>query len=129
MSLESTIQKAAARENGKDQRIKLFRNNIGVAHYVKNGKEYTVPYGVGGEGAADELGFVVEEVTEEWFQKHKGQKVAIFLSVEWKRDGKDNTKPKRKELQRLWREGINRMGGRAGIARSAEDVRRIAGVE
>ncbi len=131
MLTETQAQKLARKENGRNQRIKLFRNNIGVARYVnkKTGKVRSVRYGVGGKGGADEIGFVVEAVTPEWYEKHKGKKVAIFLAIEWKRAGKDRTDAMRKKMQGLFRQGITNFGGRSGIATCAADVRRIAGLD
>lgn len=90
----------------------LWRNNRGVALY---GNQH-VRYGVGPNGASDWIGYRRILVTAEMV----GRFVAQFVAVEAKAPGEDLRRD-----QRLFIDRVTNDGGCAGVARSAEDVRRI----
>lgn len=93
---------------------RLWRNNVGAAKMADGS---WVRYGVGGNGAADLLGFKSVVITPEMV----GQKVAVFLSIEVK---SKTGRPRADQL--LWRDLVRRFGGIAGVARTPEEAEKIA---
>lgn len=87
----------------------VSRNNTGLATYTRDGRTYTVAYGVGprGGGGGDLIGCCPD---------------GIFLSIEIKVD-----RDKQTDAQKKWERWVLMRGGRAGVARSVEDALRIAG--
>jgi hypothetical protein len=83
----------------------LFRNPSGVAKHSKDGKKWTVPYGVGprGGGGHDLIGWRLSD--------------ARFVSIDAK-VGRDRLS----EAQIKWMRWVTAAGGLAGEARSVEDA-------
>lgn len=117
------IMLAASRDGAR-----LWRNNVGQA-WVGNRVDRLAdgcvlihnarPFHAGlAPGSADLIGLCPVIITPE----HVGARLAVFLSVE----GKSKRGPVRTE-QAKWRDAINDLGGRAGIARSVEDALKIIG--
>ena len=80
----------------------LHRNNIGA---YKDANGYFIRYGVGGVGGSDLIGWTKE---------------GIFVAIETKR-----TKGRTTEKQLNFIEQVKKSGGRAGVARSADDALKI----
>jgi len=116
MKSESRNSSEIVRAIGKDQRIKMFRNNMGVA---KQANGSVVRYGVGPNGASDYIGWTTVEITPDMV----GKKVAVFTAIEMKSDT-GRVRPE----QEHWIGVVNASGGRAGIARTPSDAMRIAGL-
>jgi len=91
---------------------RLWRNNNGVAFH-KDGS--VVKYGVGGNGAADLLGFTVVEITPDMV----GRKVAVFTAVE--------AKTGRQVPRQDQRDFLNMVRRKGGIATWGTDPRYIIG--
>lgn len=117
------IMLAASRDGAR-----LWRNNVGQA-WVGNRVDRLAdgcvlihnarPFHAGlCEGSADLIGLSPVIITPE----HVGQRLAVFVSVEGKSKRGQPSKP-----QLSWRDAINQLGGRAGIARSVEDAIKIIG--
>ena len=113
---ESRTSSEIIRAIGKDQRLKVFRNNMGVAKQTDGS---VVRYGVGPNGASDFIGWTTVEITPDMV----GKKVAVFTSIEMKSDS-GRVRPE----QEHWIGAVLAAGGRAGIARTADDAMRIAGL-
>lgn len=116
MKTEARITSEVLRAIGKLPRLKVFRNNIGVAKFA-NGQ--TVRYGVGPNGAGDYIGWETVTVTPDMV----GQKIARFTSVEMK----DEKGGRVSDEQRHWAEVVNASGGRAVIVSSSAEATRIFG--
>lgn len=101
-----------------DSVTRAFRNNVGALE-DKNGRWVT--YGLS-PGSADIIGIRSIVITPEMV----GQTIGVFVSVEVKRPGPDRTDRQRRIAQGNWRDTIKRLGGRAGIARSADEAIAIA---
>lgn len=91
-----------------------WRNNIGQA-ITQDGRR--INYGVGGKGGLDTVGYTSIIITPEMV----GMKIAVYTETEYK---SANGRATPEQLARIAM--INAAGGRAGIARSAEDAVRIA---
>lgn len=98
-------------QDGQDF-VTLYRNNRGA---IQTGKGW-IRYGVGPNGASDWLGWVSLIITPEMV----GMRVAIFTAVEAKKDGEDADENQDKFIKL-----VLAAGGRAGVARSAEDAEGI----
>lgn len=96
---------------------RLFRNNTGVAAYFRGGREYRVPYGIGGKGGSDLIGFTSRSFGE-------GIYMPIFTVVEGK--GRKTTT---REGQDEFIEMVRRFGGIAGKVKSVSDYRKLIGAE
>jgi hypothetical protein len=108
---ESRVSSEILRAIGKIQRLKLFRNNMGVAWH-KDGS--VVRYGVGPKGAGDYLGWEEVVITPDMV----GKKIARFTSTEFK----DERGGRVAEEQLHWAKVVNAAGGRAVILSSAEQA-------
>lgn len=96
--------------------VRLFRNNVGMVIAVdRNGKKRKVTYGLC-PGSGDLIGWKEIIITQDMV----GQKFARFLSVEVK--GK--TTPIQ-DNQTTWKKAVNKAGGIAGIARTADEANAI----
>ena len=93
--------------------LTLWRNNRGSIE-LGDGKRLT--YGVGPNGASDLIGFRTLVVT----QQMVGKRIAQFVAVECKAPGSE---PSNDQITFINR--IQFAGGRAGIARSAQDAEEI----
>jgi hypothetical protein len=99
----------AASEDGH----RLLRNNVGA---YKDKRGMWIKYGVGGKGGSDEIGWTTVIITPEMV----GKKLAVFTAIEVKSEtGRASAD------QKLFIGSVQRGGGIAGIARSAEDYREI----
>ena len=108
----------------------IFRANVGQAWQGSKvdklpGRKIVIhnarPFNTGlPPGFSDTFGLVSEEITPEWYERNKGKKVAIFVGIEVKDEGKKPT-----EKQTNFIGAVNDNGGRAGVARSVDDAMRI----
>ena len=99
------------RQNVSEQRALLRPGDVVIrgGRFLTSGLE---------PGSADRIGWVSEVVAPEMV----GTVVARFLSVEVKRP----KNAREQALQRNWADRVNRAGGRAGFARSADEAAEIA---
>ena len=127
---EANIQALGRLAASKDGAV-TFRNQVGAGwvcppkqskKYTKDGKRYVllenprwIEYGLA-VGSADTVGWKTEVITQEMV----GQKIARFVSIEYK----DNDGKARKG-QPEWCNAVWNAGGYAGFARSDDDVRDI----
>lgn len=105
--------------------VRLFRNNVGEAWAGKSYRDnrgaivipepYRITYGLC-PGSADLVGFRSIKITADMV----GQHVAVFASVEVKLPRSHMT-----YNQEAWAEMISAHGGRAGVARSIADAKKI----
>jgi hypothetical protein len=101
---------------------RLFRNQVGRARYKSaRGDVFTVPYGVGGVGGSDLIGWSFA-----WFDDGRvstpAEKVAIFTAIEVKQKGKKATKEQAQFL-----EAVRAAGGIAGVCTSISDYHKLIG--
>jgi hypothetical protein len=97
---------------------RLFRNNVGRCRYrAPNGRESVVPYGVGGPGGSDLIGWT-----------HGG-----FGAIPWCRftaiEIKGNRGSRVNAEQQAFIDAVLAAGGIAGVVRSVQDYRRLVGAE
>jgi hypothetical protein len=95
---------------------RLYRNNVGV---LPDKRGIPVRYGLA-TGSSDLIGFVPVTVTPDMV----GQTLAVFVSVETKAGRGKATKE-----QDQWLAMVAKHGGRAGIARTDDDLDQIIGVD
>lgn len=128
---EADLMRALARA-ASEQGARLFRQQTGTA-WASNRIERTSitrkvtlhpgdivlrqarPFHAGFEGLSDLGGFVPVIVTAEMI----GQTLAVYTQVEVKAGTVAST------AQAKWIDTVQRFGGRAGVARSVEDLRKI----
>lgn len=108
---EQDIQNSIRLAVGARPDCRLFRNNVGA---LPDSRGVLVRYGLA-PGSADLIGIQRVVITPE----HVGQTLGRFLSIEVKRP-RHKTAPERAELQRLWREMVERFGGVAGQCETVE---------
>ena len=89
---------------------RLFRNNIGVARYQRGGSKFAVPYGVGGPGGSDLIGWT------------SVRNVAILTAIECKSPKKKPTKE-----QQAFLAAVRNAGGIAGVVESIADYHKLIG--
>jgi hypothetical protein len=89
----------------------LLRNNIGA---YQDQRGHWVQYGVGGKGAGDFIGWKMVEITPDMV----GQKIAQFVSVEFKRTNGGRITQKQED----WVGAVTNAGGRAGIVSSESEI-------
>lgn len=95
-----------------NKRKKSKRNGVSI---VTLESPRWVDYGLC-QGSGDTIGWITQEITQDMV----GQKVARFVSIEYKTcDGRP------REGQQQWHEAVWRAGGYTGFARCDDDVRRI----
>lgn len=113
---------------------RLFRQNTGMGWVGKVEKGYpgkvarlsagdvvirnARPFHAGVKGMSDLGGWVPVEITADMV----GSTIAVYVQVEVKAD----TKPTTEQLDFI--DAVNRAGGRAGIARSDDDLTKILGL-
>jgi hypothetical protein len=106
---------------------RLFRNNVGRAKYTSDsGNVYVVPYGVGGTGGADLIG---------WTIKSRGivPQPAIFTAIEVKnpdeviRKKRNKKEREREEQQKKFLAAVRDAGGIAGVVQSIADYHQLIG--
>lgn len=122
-SKEGDIQHSIRLDCGRQPGVVLYRNNVGNATYERNGRTWRVPYGLT-EGASDLIGWRSITITPEMV----GQRVAVFTAIEVKADA-GKTQKRRRELQQLFLDLVQRAGGFSGRAKSAREARSILGIE
>jgi len=110
---ESNIEKLC-RLKASALGLVLFRNARG---YDPTNK---VKYGLGPDGASDEIGFYSVTVTPEMV----GESVAIFSAIEIKTPN-HKTNKKRFSDQKRFIANVKRAGGIGGFATCEEDIERI----
>lgn len=121
---ETDIQRMIRLALAKDTSVRLYRFQSGQfwqGQLVHEDEELvTLRHArrvhVGFEGLADLDGWRTRLITQDMI----GQKIAQWASVEVKRTGENPTDA---QQSFLWQ--VRRMGGLAGVARSADDTRRI----
>lgn len=121
---ESEIQHLVRAALAKDTSVRLFRFQSGLFWQGKvvfeNDNIVTLEHPrrvhVGFEGLSDLDGWRSRLITEDMV----GQEIAQFAAIEIKRPGEKPT-----DAQQSFLMQVRRMGGLAGIARSADDARRI----
>lgn len=94
------------------ERIPLWRNNVGVAVFNNEGREYRVPYGLC-TGASDLIGIRPLIVQA----KDIGRTIGQFVALESK-----TVKGRPTKEQKLFLELIDRCGGVAAIVRGVDDA-------
>ncbi len=114
MANETELQQQIRLHYGTRPDMRLFRNNVGRCQ-AADGR--FVQFGLC-EGSSDLIGFTSVEITPEMV----GQKIAVFSAVEVK-----TPRGRVAEAQQKFIDLVNQAGGRAGIARSVEDVEKIIG--
>jgi len=108
--LEKEIQHEARLALGTDPACAFFRNNVGQAQFVSpEGKISNVKYGLC-EGSSDLIGLVSVVITPEMV----GKTIGRFGAFEFKQPGA-STEKRRAELQRMFRDLVNRYGGYAEV--------------
>jgi hypothetical protein len=106
---EARIQREILLALGAEPDFYLDTNPVGRATYMsQDGKPYTVPYGFGGVGAPDLVGFL--EVP--------GRDCAAVVGLEVKRPG-ENPRPEQEQTHARWR----RRKALVYVVRSVEDAR------
>jgi hypothetical protein len=108
--LESEIQYESRLALGTQPGCVFYRNNVGQAEFVSpKGQVSRVKYGLC-EGSSDLIGLVSIVITPEMV----GKTIGRFTAFEYKQPGA-STEKRRAELQRLFRDLVNRMGGYAEV--------------
>jgi hypothetical protein len=113
---------------------RLFRNNIGMARYTaESGNVYTVPYGVGGKGGADLIGWTREHPSMVEVVTHEDDEIgprAIFTALEVKPPGwkpRNKEEKRRHEDQKKFLDAVRASGGVAGFVQSIADYHKLIG--
>lgn len=118
--VQAEVRLAYAAKGG----VKLWRNNSGA---FKDATGRVVRYGLGNESpaiskvlkSADLIGWRTVTITPDMI----GQQVAVFLSIECKREGwKPSDTDERETAQRRWANEVNRAGGEARFISDADEV-------
>lgn len=99
--MERDIQHAIREALGQEGDLVLWRNNVGVAEFTKNGRKQTVAYGLA-PGSADLIGLL------------SGR----FFALEVKA-----ASGRASEAQRLWLDLVRAKGGFAAVVRSVDEAR------
>lgn len=97
---------------GKRPDVRLFRNNVGVATFPDGSR---VAYGLA-PGSSDIIGWQRITITPDMV----GKDVAVFIAIEAK-----GPKGRVSEKQLNFIETVNKFGGKAGIAHSADEAENI----
>ena len=93
--------------------VRLLRNNVGV---LPDRTGRPVRYGVGNPGGSDLIGWSSVTVTPEMV----GTRIAIICAIECKHGRNKPT-----DAQQSFIDAVVKAGGRAGVAYSTDDARRI----
>jgi hypothetical protein len=128
---ESPILKMILLSTGLTHKVKLFRNNTGMAWqgesvrtYTEKGDRYTIlknarPIHAGLiKGSSDLIGWKEIEVTNQLV----GKKIAVFVALEVKSE-----KGKASPEQITFLQNVKNAGGICGVARSVQDSNDILG--
>ena len=109
--LEKEVQRQIEAEIGAEPDFLLMKNSVGVAKYFDdNGKQFVVPYGVGGPGAPDLIGILRLTVA--------GVEAGICVCLEVKAD-EGELEPDQKKCHAAFR----RFGAIVETVRSAAEAR------
>ena len=102
--------------------VRLFRNQRYKGPIVRAGKvtDGYADCGVGGDGGADLLGYKIVRIEQHMI----GQFIAQFVAIETK-----TPTGRVSDLQKIFINAINNAGGKAGIARSTEDAKKICDLD
>lgn len=92
--------------------VKLFRNNVGLAVYEKNGRKWSVKYGLC-EGSSDLVGFTKITITPEMV----GREISVFTACEVKAE-----KGAKRTEQIKFIDFIKNNGGISCFAKSIKDL-------
>lgn len=104
--LENEIQHEVRLALGTQPGCAFYRNNVGQAEFVSaQGKISHVKYGLC-EGSSDLIGITSVVITPEMV----GKVIGRFTALELKKPGA-STEKKRAEMQRMFRDLVNRLGG------------------
>lgn len=103
--MEREIQHEIRQALGQEPDLVLWRNNVGVAKFVKNGRQQTVAYGLA-PGSADLVGILAGR----------------FFALEVK-----TATGRASEEQRLWLNLVRTKGGFAAVVRSVDEARAALG--
>ena len=114
-NVETKIQQEIRLGLGTRDDVRLFRNQVGQLPDPRTGRP--VQFGLA-RGSADLVGWKTIEVTPDMV----GQRLAIFTSIEVKTPTGRAT-----PAQKTWMDVVEKAGGIAGIARSADDAMKIVG--
>lgn len=109
---ETELQQRIRLHYGTRSGLRLFRNNVGQCQ-AADGR--VVRFGLC-EGSSDLIGFTSVEITPEMV----GQRLAVFTAVEVK-----TPRGRISDAQQKFIDLVRSAGGRAGVARSVEDVQPI----
>lgn len=121
--MEDEVQSELRLRIAREGRTTLFRNNSGA---MKDQTGRVVRYGLANDSArinevlksGDLIGWTKVVITPEMV----GQTVAVFTSIECKREGwEPDPKDKREEAQRKWAKAVNDAGGIARFVSDAAD--------
>jgi len=107
---ESRIQREILIDIGGRPTCRMFRNPAGFD------KEKKIYYGLARRGSSDLIGLKSRMVQQE----DVGKIVAQFVAIEVK-SAKGAVRPEQKDFIAM----VRKLGGRAGIARSVKEARRI----
>ncbi len=103
--MEREIQRDIREALGQEPDLVLWRNNVGVAQFTKQGRKQTVAYGLA-PGSADLVGILAGR----------------FFALEVK-----TATGRASEEQRLWLNLVRAKGGFAAIVRSVDEARAALG--
>ena len=108
-AIRKQIQAKLSTVGGDKFKVRLFRNNTGA---FLDGAGHKVTFGLC-VGSADLIGFKSITITPEMV----GLRVAVFLAIEVKSEGKDPTPE-----QEIFLHGVKEYGGISFVARSVEEA-------
>jgi len=109
---------------------RLFRNNVGRARYRRGKDEFAVPYGVGGVGGADLIGWTTVRIlyrvieTLNSSDNVRFNPMCRFTAIECKGPRGSLTGEQEQFLS-----AVREAGGIAGVCRSVSDYRKLIGAE
>jgi len=119
---ENRVRLELFRSIGSRKDIRVFRNNVGMAHIGTVVKQLqgrvvldnyrVIKFGLF-KGSGDFIGWKEVEVTADMV----GKKVAVFLSIETKRP-----KGRRRPEQENWQEQVQKSGGIAVFVENPEEI-------
>jgi hypothetical protein len=115
--LETPILHAIREALGNEPDFICWRNNTGA---LKDKRGIPVHFGLC-EGSADLIGILHREPSNNFFTGESNEH-GQFVALEVKRPI-DRTRKRRREMQRLFRELVRRMGGFAAVVNSVESAR------
>lgn len=112
---EQILQQDIRLELGNNPRIRMYRNNVGLAVPVGKGKRRPVQYGLC-PGSSDLIGIRAVEITPEMVGRIIGQ----FVSLEVKTPNGTVSDDQAAFLRVMWD-----LGGLSIVARSLDDIKEL----